>query len=556
MCKIFAQLQHSVTDVSKRELTSGSFFAGGLLLLCALMFYYFAVVKIDYQKTTLLDLGPYPDATEYFAQAKGLLKDKWPSIQIGYDKLPSRYPPGYPALMLPWLKILPDARSVLAPFRTNQTLGLLLLLAVFGFYAYLAMPLTGGFAALLLATLPGFFTFCRSSMSEISASAFVVLAFMFAYLGLKEERRWKIYLSAVFLGLSLNIRIQSAFFAPLLLAMVLFPFRGMRWRWFLHCIAVPVVFVLVLRPLLVLNTIQFHSPFKTGYAFWITPVWLAKIPTFSFRYIPNNTALLWRELALRPQHIAVGSYFGTGTHFVAAFILLIGAGFFFIRVNRFVLCAFAAGLSFFALTLSYYPGFMDLRFYLPLLILLVSVAALAMAWAVENLLLPKRTIASLAIFALFAAACLGYPSRSDDRGLKADRLQSFEALHFNSRLRESAQFIAQRRLIESVGHEGGIVFSDISPVYLNALFPSGLVAAPLDGKRYIGFRHIVRYDRAQAVALAELSLRRSIPVYALFVSRKELDEKASRLPNVPGYQWVPVEDNTDEAVILRLTSAQ
>ncbi len=114
-------------------------------------------------------------------------------------------------------------------------IGVLLLLAVFGFYAYLAMPLTGGFATLLLATLPGFFTFCRSSMSEISASALVILAFMFAYLGLKEEHRWKIYLSALFLGLSVNIRIQSLFFAPLLLAMALFPARGMRWRWFFHC---------------------------------------------------------------------------------------------------------------------------------------------------------------------------------------------------------------------------------------------------------------------------------------------------------------------------------
>ena len=94
---------------------------------------------------------------------------------------------------------------------------------MFGFYAYLAMPLTGGFAALLLATLPGFFIYCRSSMSEISASALVVFAFMFAYLGLKEERRWKIYVSAAFLGLSLNIRMQSLFFAPLLLVMAFFP---------------------------------------------------------------------------------------------------------------------------------------------------------------------------------------------------------------------------------------------------------------------------------------------------------------------------------------------
>ena len=99
------------------------------------------------------------------------------------------------------------------------------------------MPLTGGFAALLLATLPGFFTFCRSSMSEISACALIVLAFMFAYLGLEEERRWKIYLSAIFLGLSLNVRPQALFFAPLLLAMALFPNQGRHLSWLLHCVA-------------------------------------------------------------------------------------------------------------------------------------------------------------------------------------------------------------------------------------------------------------------------------------------------------------------------------
>ena len=43
----------------------------------------------------LLDLGTRPDATEYFAQAKALCRDRRPSIQIGYEKLPSRGPFGY-----------------------------------------------------------------------------------------------------------------------------------------------------------------------------------------------------------------------------------------------------------------------------------------------------------------------------------------------------------------------------------------------------------------------------------------------------------------------------
>src|SRR6516165_6174338 len=161
-------------EVIKSNFATVPFVVGASLFLCALIFYYFAVLRIDYSKTNLLDLAPHSDATEYFAQAKALRRDGWPSIQIGYEKLPSRYPLGYPVLMLPWLKILPTTAAVLAPFRANQTLGLLLLLAVFTFYAYLAMPLTGGFAALLVATLPCFFTFCRSSMTEISASLLIV----------------------------------------------------------------------------------------------------------------------------------------------------------------------------------------------------------------------------------------------------------------------------------------------------------------------------------------------------------------------------------------------
>src|SRR5213596_505750 len=287
-------------EVIKSNFATVPFVVGASLFLCALIFYYFAVLRVDYTKTSLLDLGPHPDATEYFAQAKALGMDGWPSIQIGYEKLPSRYPPGYPVLMLPWLNILPTTAVVLAPFRANQTLGLLLLLAVFTFYAYLAMPITGGFAALLVATLPCLFTFCRSSLSDVSASLLIVLAFMFAYLGVKEERRWKIYLSAVLLGLSVNVRLQSAFFAPLLLVMAVFPKRGMRLRWLLHCAALPVVFVLAASPALAFNTLQFHSPLKTGYDFW-APYFGMKHLLFCLRYIPRNALMLWNQATVQPH---------------------------------------------------------------------------------------------------------------------------------------------------------------------------------------------------------------------------------------------------------------
>jgi len=543
--------------VPNRNFTSAPFLGGTLLLLCALTFYYLAVLKIDYRKTVLLDLGPYPDAVEYFAQARSMLKDGWPSIQIGYDKLPSRYPFGYSVLMLPWLKILPEADSVLAPFRTNQTIGLLFLLAVFGFYTYLAMPLTGGFAALLLATLPGFFIFCRSSMSEISASALIVLSFTFAYLGLKEERRWKLYLSAIFLGLSLNVRMQSLFFAPLLLAMAFFPVKGSRLRWLLHCAALLLVFALAASPVLVINTVQFHSPFKTGYDFWVPGAWVpsgrAEHPFFALRYIPANAARLWSDFALRRTGYSTANMFGTGTYFVPALVLLICAGLFFIRMDRFVLCAFLSGLSCFAALLVYVV--VDLRFYLPLFILSLAVAVLPVTWAAKNLLVRTRSIGALATLALFAAACLGYPSRSGYNHAKTGRFQVWDALQFSSLRRQSMRFIAQGRFIERFGGEPGIVLSEVDPVYLNALFPERMIAAPLDEKHHYRHSKLWRYDRPQALALINRGLHRALPIYALFTSMEEMTSQRLRLPTVPGYEWTLLKNSDPKAIVMKLTPA-
>jgi hypothetical protein len=538
--------------ITLRKFATTQVLIGVLLLLCALTFYYFAVVRIDYSKTTLLDLGPHPDATEYFAQAKALYRDGWPSIQIGYEKLPSRYPFGYPALMLPWLKILPETDLVLAPFRTSQTLGLLLLLAVFAFYAYLAMPFTGGLAALLLATLPGFFTFSRSSLSEVSASLLIVVAFMFAYLGVREERRWKIYLSAVLLGLSLNVRIQSLFFAPLLLAMAVFPMKGMPWRWFLHCAAILLVFVLAVSPMLMFNTIQFHSPFRTGYDLWAS-YFSRNHLLFRLRYIPTNAAALCRELILQPHRYFAANIFGTGTFFVPAFVVLVCTGLFFIRLTWFIGCAFLAALTSFAVTLSYLFG-VDERFYLPLLILLVAVAVLPVTWAANNIFAGKRIVAALTIFVLFAAACLGYPSVSGYDTHRIDRSQAWDALHFTTSPPQSIQFVAQRDFVRVLSRQPGIVLSDIDPVYLNALLPTSFVAAPIDGEHHYKWSYTWRYDRPQALALVEHGLQHSLPVYALFVSGDDAATKQSRLPSVSGYEWRILNNSHGNGAILKLTS--
>src|SRR5262245_12347718 len=71
---------------------------GLICFVLSLLFYYGTVLRLDLRRTDFLDLGPYPDAVEYFAQANSILKKGEPKIEIAYDKLPSRYPPGYSLL--------------------------------------------------------------------------------------------------------------------------------------------------------------------------------------------------------------------------------------------------------------------------------------------------------------------------------------------------------------------------------------------------------------------------------------------------------------------------
>jgi hypothetical protein len=98
----------------------------------------------------------------------------------------------------------------------------------------------------------------------------------------------------------------------------------------------------------------------------------------------------------------------------------------------------------------------------------------------------------------------------------------------------------------------GIVLSDIDPVYLNALLPHSFVAAPIDGDHHYKWSYTWRYERPQALAFVQHCLEQSLPVYALFISKKDMITKQSRLPVVPGYEWHVLDNSPGKATILRL----
>jgi hypothetical protein len=521
---------------------------GILCFVLSLLFYYGAVLRIDLKQTSFLNLGPSTDAVEYFAQANSILRYGVPTIQIGYDKLPSRYPPGYPILMIPWLKVLPQRDIILAPFRTNQTIGLLLLLGCFALYLRIGRPLAGGLAALLLATQPAFVTYSRSSMSDLSCAAAAVLAFALVYLGVASRRRWPIYFAAVVLGLSLSIRPQLLFFAPLLISMALFPMFRSRAKWLLHCVLVVLTFALAASPYFILNTFEFGHPLKTGYDFWVP--WLTeKLMMFSVHSVPHQLAMIWSEVTASWDQFRVANIFGTGTYVVPAFVLLSVVGLAFLQFRRFEISAFLAGTVFFVATATF--RFVDGRFYLPILFLLVALAVLPAEWAIRGSFKSRYLFLGVVVLALFVLSCVGYPSRSGFKP-KTGRSQAWDALKYGSEHGKSLLYDAQKKFARTFKDEPGIVLSDIDPAYLNALLPKRFVAAPVDGSHPYCFSRLWHYGKAEAVQLAQGGLNHGTPVYALLLPSKDIDQEVKRLPVIQGYSWKLSKKSDTSAVVMTL----
>jgi hypothetical protein len=521
---------------------------GFFCFVLALLFYYGAVLRIDFKRTYFLDLGPYTDAVEYFAQANSILKEGAPTIQIGYDKLPSRYPPGYPVLTIPWLRFLPH-NGILAPFRTNQTIGLLILAGGFVFYFAIGRPLAGGLASLLLATQPGFISFTRSSISDLSGGAVIVLAFALVYLGVAWRFRSLIYCAAIVLGLSLCIRPQLVFMAPLLLAMALFPGNVSSTRWFMHCCLALTVFAVAASPYFVLNTLQFGHPLKTGYEFWV-PALADKQAAFSLHNVPPQLGMIWSEITASWDQFRVANLFGTGTYVVPAFIFLSALGLAFVRMRRFETSAFLAGIVYIIATVAY--TYVEGRFYIPIFFLLVALAVLPAEWAVGQALEGRFSVWGVGVLAVFLLSCIGYPSQSGFKP-KSGRSQAWDALHYANQNGRSPWYEAQKEFIRIFRDAPGLVLSDIDPPYLNALLPKPFVAAPIDGNHYYSYSRLWHYGKPEAAQLVANGLARATPVYALLLPSKDVDQDIKRLPLVQGYSWKRSDKSNTRAVIMTLT---
>ena len=301
-----------------------------------------------------------------------------------------------------------------------------------------------------------------------------MLAFALVYLGLAWRRRWLIYCAAIILGLSLCIRPQLLFMAPLLIAMALFPANVSWTKWFMHCCLALAVFAIAASPYFVLNTLEFGDPLKTGYEFWV-PSLADKQAAFSLHNVPRQGGMIWSEITASWDQFRVANLFGTGTYVVPAFIFLSALGLAFVRVRRFEISAFLAGIVYIMATVTY--TYVEGRFYIPVFFLWVALAVLPSEWAVGQALKRRLSIWNVGVLALFLLSCIGYPSQSGFTP-KGGRSQAWDALNYANVNRKSPRYEAQKEFSRIFRDAPGIVLSDIDPPYLNALLPKPFVAAP------------------------------------------------------------------------------
>ena len=210
-----------------------------------------------------------------------------------------------------------------------------------------------------------------------------------------------------------------------------------------------------------------------------------KQAAFSFHNVPLQVDLIWSEItASWDQFIAV-NFLGTGTYLVPAFISLSILGLAFVRMRRFEVSAFLAGIVYFVATITF--TYTDARFYIPIFFLLVALAVLPAEWALNEALKMHFSISTLGVLVIFLLTCIGYPSQSGFKP-KSGRSQAWDALHYANNNGKSICNEAQKEFIRFFQDKPGIVLSDIDPSYLNALLPKPFTAAPIDDHHYYGLQ--------------------------------------------------------------------
>ena len=469
-------------------------FFAAVCLFFAFIYYYLSVIDIDFYDSRLPSLGPGPDGQEYFGAAMGFVRDGDLKIRIGDEILPSRYPPGFPATIVPFTYLLGGDDIVLAPYMANRTLGILIILSIFGFFLYLGRYYAAGISAVLLSTLPSFVSYSRSSMSENLGAFLILWTYLLTYLALKKDNGKLLALAGFVLGLAVTTRVALVLFGTVLAAVFLINHRKGLQRNLTSALIIAACFIAGAAPTLLQNWANFGNPLTTGYTFWMPTLF----NSFSYASFENVLVALWQEVSLQRDVYITTNIFGTGTHFTPLyfFVCLVAILHMLCRPSREKLIIAGSLLITIVVLASY--DFIHLRKYYPHQVLSIclvanfyqtAVDAVAHLWRKSRLRGSGIVLGCIATISFMVA---GYPSQS---GWKVGelRVQIIDLLNRDYLGRMDNRYEPIRRLPEYLSGEQGLVIvqtRNVNVILANSLLPRSLTVIPEDGNhRYRHSKH-------------------------------------------------------------------
>jgi hypothetical protein len=516
-----------------------------IALLAVLGFYWTCVFAIDLRQTRLLDLEPGPDSKEYYAGAISLLENGSYHIRIGDQGYPPRYPFLYSSLMVPLMWTTAPESHILCPFRVNQAAGLLALAGLYGYFLARKRPVGAVLAIVVLSTLPAFILFARSSTSDLVGAVWIMGCYGLAASAVHTGSRARMFVAALLLGVSVCLRVQFILFAPLVLLALHPRFSQPRMGRLKTLFTATLLFGIGLCPLVVYNRATFGSSTCTGYHFWVSGFGHFS-EVFSLRYIPKQLAAWWRELTCAETTYRVANIFGPGTYYSPAFLILAAwaVGDFVRRGTRAALALTA--LPFILGALLYF--FEDMRLFLPVVLLGVPAIALLGERCLLRRDWPFGLLPAAAFTTLLLLSVVGYPSVAGFPPVRY-RWQTWELLQRRALVGVACNWRAAQLLRAATHDRGGVVFSAISPVYLNAVLGRSFAALPDSPRHDYHMSREFHFAEAELQAALDEALVGGRDIYHLSLGHNPVAMIDGKIKPPPGYHWEPMA-TTEEAITI------
>jgi hypothetical protein len=516
-------------------------------ILFAGAYYYLAVIDIDYFSTRLPTLGPGPDGQEYFAGAISILRDGVIAIRIGEDLLPSRYPPGFSLAIAPFAYFLEGDEIVLAPYMANRFFGLLMLLSMFGFFVNLGRYYAAGISVTLLATLPAFVTYSRSSMSENLGALLILWTIFLICAAVRKNSIRLMSLAGLLMGLAVSTRLALLLFAPLLLAVFLIDrYAGPR-QHFRTGSLVGMCFLIGMSPFLVQNWINFENPLTTGYDFWLS----ANTTSFSIQALYKQLGNLWREFSLQRVSFDVANIFGTGTYFTPILIpVSLAAGVFTLMKPTPEKLVITASVLMATVIMAFYK-YISIRMFYPQLILVIVLMANFYQVMLDSVMVESgraRLRGAAVIFCVVASIGLmlaGIPSRSGTKGGEL-RVQFTDLLDKRYLGKRDKRYEPIRRISRFLKDREAMVIvqtRDVNVVLASSLLPREVTVIPEDSEHR--FRHSDRWylGENEIEAFVIKANRSGVPIYYAGSNNEEAGVLGRLEQLVPDARWLTLEDD-------------